>query len=187
MTDWTIRTTTKRGALAATLLALLLALIALPAAAQAPPPDGDEPDAGAPGGFGPGPGGPGGPGSPGGPEFDWWTSPHLQAQLGLTAEQEKAIQSIMFSSGEKMIDVRAAVDKARLEMVRVLSADTIDDAAAKKAIDRLVDAECAATRLRHVSRIDVAKVLTKAQRAQLTQLMDRRQREHPRGDRLHAR
>ena len=181
MNDWTIRTTTKRAALAATALALLLALVALPAAAQAPPlPRDDEPGdgPGGSGGFGPG---------PGGPDFEWWNSPRLKAQLGLSAEQEKAIESIMFGAGEKLIDVRAAIDKARLEMARVLSAEAINDAAAKKAIDRLVDAECAATRLRHVSRIDVAKVLTKAQRAQLTQLMDRRQREHPRGDRLHAR
>lgn len=181
MNDWTIRTTTKRAALAATALALLLALVALPAAAQAPPlPRDDEPGdgPGGPGGFGPG---------PGGPDFEWWNSPRLKAQLGLSAEQEKAIESIMFGAGEKLIDVRAAIDKARLEMARVLSAEAIDDAAAKKAIDRLVDAECAGARLRHVSRIDVAKVLTKEQRVQLTQLMERRQRERPRGDRPRAR
>jgi Spy/CpxP family protein refolding chaperone len=183
MINWMIRTTTKRAALAATALVLLLALAALPAAAQAPPPEDDEPGAGpgSPGGFGPGPGG------PGGPDFEWWTSPRLKAQLGLSAEQEKVIQSIMFSSGEKMIDVRAAIDKARLEMVRVLSADAIDDAAAKKAIDRLVEAECQGARLRHVSRVDVAKVLTKDQRAELMQLMERRLRERPRGARLRAR
>lgn len=176
---------TRRAALAATALALLLALLALPTAAQAPPSGDGEPGApGAPGGFGPGPGpGPG----PGGPDFEWWTSPRLKAQLGLGPEQEKAIESIMFDSGERMIDVRAAIDKARLEMVRVLSADTIDDAAARKAIDRLVDAECQGARLRHVSRIDVAKVLTKEQRVQLTELMERRQRERPRGDRPRGR
>ena len=177
MNDWTIRTTTKRAALAATALALLLALVALPAAAQAPPlPRDDEPGdgPGGPGGFGPG---------PGGPDFEWWNSPRLKAQLGLSAEQEKAIESIMFGAGEKLIDVRAAIDKARLEMARVLSAEAIDDAAAKKAIDRLVDAECTGARLRHVSRVDVAKVLTKDQRAQLMQLMERRHRDRPRGDR----
>jgi Spy/CpxP family protein refolding chaperone len=177
----TIRKTTRRVALAATVLAMFLALAAFPAAAQAPPPDDDEMDAG--------PGGPGGfgPGGPGGPDFEWWNSPRLKAQLGLSPEQEKAIQSIMFSSGEKMIDVRAAIDKARLEMARVLSADTIEDAAAKKAIDRLVDAECAGARLRHASRIDVAKVLTRDQRVQLMQLMERRHRERPRDDRPRAR
>jgi len=182
MANWTIRMTTKRAALAATILALLLALVALPAAAQTSPlPPGDEP--------GEGPGGPGGfgPGGPGGPDFEWWGSPRLKAQLGLSAEQEKAVESIVFSAGEKMIDVRAAIDKARLEMARVLSAATIDDAAAKKAIDRLVDAECTGARLRHASRIDVAKVLTKDQRVQLMQLMERRQRDRPRGERPRAR
>lgn len=182
MTHRTIRTTTKRAALAATMLALLMALVALPAAAQAPPlPPGDEP--------GEGPGGPGGfgPGGPGGPDFEWWSSPRLKAQLGLSAEQEKAIESIMFGASEKMIDVRASIDKARLEMARVLSAETIDDAAAKKAIDRLVDAECTGARLRHASRIDVARVLTKSQRVQLMQLMDRRQSDRPRGERPRAR
>lgn len=181
MTKRTIRTTTKRAALAATTLALLLTLVALPAAAQAPPmPQDDEPGAGpgGPGGFGPG---------PGGPDFEWWSSPRMKAQLGLSAEQEKTIESIMFGAGEKMIDVRAAIDKARLEMARVLAADAIDDAAAKKAIDRLVDAECTGARLRHVSRIDVAKVLSKEQRVQLMQLMERRQRERPRADRPRSR
>jgi Spy/CpxP family protein refolding chaperone len=161
-------------------LFLLLVAAAVPAAAQTPsgPPD-DEPGAG-PGGFGPGPG-------PGGPDFEWWTSPRLKAQLGPTAEQEKTIQSIMFSSGEKMIDLRAAVDKARLEMTRVLAADAIDDAAAKKAIERLVDAECQGARLRHTARIDVAKVLTRDQRLQLMQLMEKRLRERPRGERPRAR
>jgi len=181
MTKRTIRTTMKHAALAATALALLLVLVALPAAAQAPPPDDEQgSDPGGPGGFGPGPG-------PGGPDFEWWTSPRLKAQLGLSAEQEKAIESIMFGAGEKLIDVRAAIDKARLEMARVLSAEAIDDAAAKKAIDRLVDAECTGARLRHVSRVDVAKVLTKDQRAQLMQLMERRQRDRPRGDRPRTR
>ncbi len=181
----TNRTTTHRAARTAAVLALLLALfalLALPAAAQVPPSGDDEPGAGpgGPGGFGPGPG-------PGGPDFEWWTSPRLKTQLGLSPEQEKAIQSIMFGSGEKMIDLRAAIDKARLEMVRVLSADAIDDAAAKKAIDRLVDAECQGARLRHASRVDVAKVLTKEQRVQLMQLLERRQRERPHTERPRGR
>lgn len=186
MTPRTNRSTTHRAARTAAALALLLALLALPAlfappaAAQVPPPGDDEPGAGpgGPGGFGPG---------PGGPDFEWWTSPRLKTQLGLSPEQEKAIQSIMFGSGEKMIDLRAAIDKARLEMVRVLSADVIDDAAARKAIDRLVDAECQGARLRHASRVDVAKVLTKEQRVQLMQQLERRQRERPRTERPRGR
>jgi len=157
------------GRLAAFALAflLLLPLVAPVAAAQEP--------------------WPGGPGRGGRGDFAWWDSPQIKTELGLTPEQQTAIETIVFDAGEKMIDIRAATERARLELTRALAADPIDEAAARKAIDGLVDAESAGARLRHTARFDIARILSKEQRMALMQAMDRRVRAVPRPGRTRER
>lgn len=151
-------TTGSRGSAIALALLLLLPLAATPAAAQkAWPARSADPD-----------------------DVAWWSSPQVKTQLGLSAEQEKAIETILFDAGEAMIDIRAAIEKARLELTRALAAEPIDEAAARKAIDKLVESESAGARLRHTSRFNVAQVLTKEQRVGLMKAMERRARETPR-------
>ena len=62
----------------------------------------------------------------------WWSNPRVAERLGLTAEQKKRIQDIVFKSGERMVDMRAQKEKARLEMLRLLGADALDDARAAR-------------------------------------------------------
>ncbi len=104
----------------------------------------------------------------------WWSNPRVAERLGLTAEQKKRIQDIVFKSGERMVDMRAQKEKARLEMLRLLGADALDDAALEKALDRSAQAQCALEREMLSARLDVARVLTREQRVSMAALWQER-------------
>ncbi len=104
----------------------------------------------------------------------WWSNPRVAERLGLSAEQKKRIQDIVFKSGERMVDMRAQKEKARLEMLRLLGADTLDDAALEKALDRSAQAQCALEREMLAARLDVARVLSKDQRVTMAALWQER-------------
>src|ERR1700726_2271051 len=46
----------------------------------------------------------------------WWNDPALVEKLKLSDEQRKAMDGILLDHREKLIDMRAAVDKAELEL-----------------------------------------------------------------------
>ena len=104
-------------------------------------------------GFGGGPGGPGGPGSRGGgrPPFErafggmsaekgWWNSPRMVERLKLTDAQRKSMDDIMMAHREKLIDLRANLEKAELAMQPLMSADTPNESATMAQIDKVVQA-----------------------------------------------
>ncbi len=144
----------KKNLLQIALAALVLA-IALPTLAQAAaaPPPGPQAEVG----------GPGGP-----PAMDdWWNSPRIAEKLGLSADQQKKISDMVYQHSGKMIDLRADLQKARMNLHHLLSADTLDDAAIGKAADQLNTAECALNQARVQLRVDIARMLTRDQRVAL--------------------
>lgn len=147
---------TKKLVFACTILALAGTL----AAAQQPPP----PDEAFGAGPGPGPGGPGG----------WWTRPGVVERLDLTADQRTRIDEIVFKSGERMIELRAAREKAQLALAQKLSADTLDNAALDRIAEELAGAQCAIEREQLRTRIDIARVLDVEQRREMRELLHER-------------
>jgi len=107
-------------------------------------------------GFGGGPGGPGGPGGTGPrdggrPPFErafggmsaekgWWNSPRMVERLKLTDAQRKSMDDTMMAHREKLIDLRANLEKAELAMEPLMSADTPNEAATMSQIDKVVAA-----------------------------------------------
>jgi Spy/CpxP family protein refolding chaperone len=103
-------------------------------------------------GFGGGPGGPGGPGAGGQrPPFErafgamsaqkgWWNNPRMVERLKLTDAQRKSMDDIMMAHREKLIDLKANLEKAELAMQPLMSADEPNDAATIAQIDKVVAA-----------------------------------------------
>ncbi len=164
------------------LVFLLLAVAAPATLAQAPGPGAPPPPPGpcigpCPGmgpGMGPGPGGP----PPAGPARRWWRNPQVRSALGLTDEQVKQIEETWFSSARDEVDLRAAAEKAHLDLARLLHQERLDTEALEKAIDAVVEADAAISRHRLQGRVAIAKLLTPEQRQKLEQLM--RQHRGPR-------
>lgn len=70
----------------------------------------------------------------------WWNSPRIAEQLKLTDDQRKSMDAIMLAHREKLIDLRANLEKAELAMQPLMSADTPNDAAITAQIDKVVQA-----------------------------------------------
>ncbi len=99
-------------------------------------------------------GGPGGPpgsrmnrppmerafGSMGAGNKGWWNNPGIIERLKLTDDQRKGMDAILLQHREKLIDLRANLEKAELTMQPLMGADTPNDAAITSQIDKVVQA-----------------------------------------------
>jgi Spy/CpxP family protein refolding chaperone len=78
-----------------------------------------------------------------GPQGDhgrWWNNPKVIERLKLTDEQRKAFDGIMMEHREKLIDLRANVQKAELAMEPLVGADQPDEARILSQIDKVAQA-----------------------------------------------
>ncbi len=67
----------------------------------------------------------------------FWNNPRLVEQLKLTDEQRKAMDAILLAHREKLIDLRAAEEKAELEMQPLMGADQPNETAILAQIDKI--------------------------------------------------
>ncbi|HET6206228.1 MAG TPA: periplasmic heavy metal sensor [Terracidiphilus sp.] len=118
----------------------IAALLTAGIAAMAQAPDG---------GMGPGPGGPGfGMHRPPmeqalglrGPQGRWWNDPDMIQKLQLTDDQRKAMDQILLDHREKLIDMRAAVEKSELGLEPMLSDDQPNESQILAQIDKIAQA-----------------------------------------------
>lgn len=120
--------------------------------------------------------------------------PEIVAQLGLSAEQQAKVEEIIYQSKTARVDVRARLDKAKLELRHALGAETLDEKAVRKATDNLNAATAGLVQNRVDQVIALRKVLTAAQFEQLEGMWKgghgegggrgergERLRDHPRG------
>ena len=101
---------------------------------------------------GPGAGGPGGPGfgmhrppmeramGPHGGFGRWWNNPKIVEKLKLTDDQRKAMDQIFQEHREKLVDLRANVEKAEIEMEPLVRADQPNEQAVLAQIDKVAQA-----------------------------------------------
>lgn len=70
----------------------------------------------------------------------WWNNPRIVERLKLTDDQRKAMDQILLDHREKLIDLRANLQKAELALEPLMSADTPNDSAITAQIDKVVQA-----------------------------------------------
>ncbi len=70
----------------------------------------------------------------------WWNNPRAVERLKLTESQRKAMDGILLAHREKLIDLRASVEKAELAMEPLISADQPDEAGILSQIDQVAQA-----------------------------------------------
>jgi periplasmic protein CpxP/Spy len=78
----------------------------------------------------------GGPGT----EGRWWNSPRIAERLKLTDDQKKAFDQILMGHREKLIDLRANLEKAELVMEPLVRDDQPNEAAILAQIDKVAQA-----------------------------------------------
>jgi Spy/CpxP family protein refolding chaperone len=70
----------------------------------------------------------------------WWNNPKVIEQLKLTDEQRKAMDGILLEHREKLVDLRASLEKAELGMEPMMSEDQPNEAKILAQIDRVAQA-----------------------------------------------
>ena len=70
----------------------------------------------------------------------WWNNPKIAERLKLTDEQRKAFDGILLAHREKLIDLRANLEKAELEMESLIDTDQPDEAKILSQIDKVAQA-----------------------------------------------
>lgn len=76
----------------------------------------------------------------GGAGKGWWNNSAVIERLKITDDQRKAMDATLLQHREKLIDLRANLDKAELAMQPLMGADTPNDAAIIAQIDKVVQA-----------------------------------------------
>ncbi len=106
------------------------------------------------------------------PYFPWWESP-LTGRMGLSEDQHEQIREILKRYRERMIDQRAAVEKADAEMADLFGEETLGSAQADEAIERLVTARANLTRSLTKISLELRQILTPEQWRRLRYLQGR--------------
>ena len=125
-----------------------------------------------------------GPGMRGpGEFFAWWDSPIVK-DLKVTDDQQKQIKTIVRDYRNKLIDMRAAVEKADGNLNDILNEDKIDMKRATDAVDKMATAKAELIRNVTLMSVSLRAVLTPAQWKELQRrqpqpghlMMDRQRR-----------
>ena len=70
----------------------------------------------------------------------WWNNPKITEKLKLTDDQRKAMDDIFQKHREKLIDLRANLEKAEVEMEPLVKADQPNESAVMSQIDKVAQA-----------------------------------------------
>lgn len=70
----------------------------------------------------------------------WWNNPKIIDKLKLTDDQRKAMDQIFQEHREKLVDLRASVQKAEIEMEPMVRADQPNESAVMEQIDKVAQA-----------------------------------------------
>lgn len=99
--------------------------------------------------------------------FTWWNNPVLVKELNLTPEQTEKIRAIVRSYRDRLFDARNSVQKAEAQLEDMMNDQTVDPAAAKPIIDRIVNGRANALRLVTEMSVQLRTVITADQWRQL--------------------
>lgn len=108
-----------------------------------------------------------------GPRRDapWWDTP-LVKNLNLSEDQSRQIKAAVREHRGKLIDMRAAVERAELEIEDMMNADSVDQRKASDAAERLVKARGDLTREYTLLSFRLRGVLTPGQWRDLQRRLD---------------
>jgi Spy/CpxP family protein refolding chaperone len=94
--------------------------------------------------------------------YPWWERP-IARDMGLTEDQMRQIRTILRERRSKMIDLRAAVEKAEGDVEDLFNEENFDQAKASEAIERLVATRAELTRMFSQMSLKLRAILTPQQ------------------------
>jgi Spy/CpxP family protein refolding chaperone len=102
--------------------------------------------------------------------YAWWGRPEIRKDLKLSNEQQRQIRVTVAQFRPKLIDLRAEVNKAEIDLAAQFDHDPVDQARTNQAIERLIAARSDLTRTLSQLSLKLRVVLTEQQWQQLQRL-----------------
>jgi Spy/CpxP family protein refolding chaperone len=102
--------------------------------------------------------------------YAWWSKPVIARQLNLTNVQRQQIRAAVMQFRPHLIDIRAEVNKAEIDLQTQFDHDPVDQAKANQAIERLITARTDLTRTLSQMSLKLRTVLTEQQWRDLQRL-----------------
>lgn len=97
----------------------------------------------------------------------FWDNPRIASTLKITQDQQKEMDDVLFQHREKLIDLRANLQKAELDMEPLMDADEPNHAAIETQIDKVVAARAALEKANSNFLLDIRMKLTPDQWKQI--------------------
>lgn len=94
----------------------------------------------------------------------------LATQVGLTAEQERGIQDLVYKANLAKVDIKARRERSELTLRQLLSQSNLDEKAVRAALDELNTAEAELRRNRVELVLAIRKLINAEQWAALQQI-----------------
>ena len=95
--------------------------------------------------------------------YAWWNRPEIRRDLDLTQQQQRKIQATVKEFRPHLNDVRAAVERAEVELQTQFDQDPVDEGRTNQAIGRLIEARSDLTRTLSELSLKLRMVLTEKQ------------------------
>ena len=111
--------------------------------------------------------------------YAWWSKPVVARQLNLTNVQRQQIRATVVQFRPHLIDIRAEVNKAEIDLQAEFDHDPVDQAKANQAIERLIAARADLTRTLSQMSLKLRTVLTEQQWRDLQRLRPGQAEEQP--------
>jgi Spy/CpxP family protein refolding chaperone len=102
--------------------------------------------------------------------YAWWSKPVISRQLNLSNLQRQQIRFTVAQFRPRLIEIRAEVSKAEIELQAQFDRDPVDPAKANQAIDRVIAARSDLTRALSQLSLKLRMVLTEQQWRDLQRL-----------------
>jgi Spy/CpxP family protein refolding chaperone len=104
------------------------------------------------------------------PQGRWWERPRFADELALSAEQKTQLETLTVENARGMIDLKAAVEKAELDLRAVAEAEPFDAAKVRAAFREVQQARSRLENERFESLLRVREVLNSEQWRRLREL-----------------
>lgn len=108
----------------------------------------------------------------------FWKDPQLVTELQLTESQIKELDALQLKHRREMIDLRAAMEKAHLDMQEAMQAQPLNVNAAKEAAEKITQTECQIMNLNIDHQAAIQRLLNKEQSEKLKLVAPRGLKHH---------
>jgi Spy/CpxP family protein refolding chaperone len=95
--------------------------------------------------------------------YAWWSRPEIRQDLKLSNEQQRQIRVTVTQFRPRLVEIRAEVNKAEIDLAAEFDHDPVDQARANRAIERLIGARSDLTRTLSQLSLKLRTVLTEQQ------------------------